>query len=329
MLESSMMCGWSGAHDCAEGTSGRYRERLTHPLVRHRDKLRQASWDEALDAVVRRSKALLRRRSGSAFGFYSTRQLLLEEYYTLDVLSRAGLGTPHVDATTSLCTATTSAAMQNVPRYALPGLLEGALPGARHWDDPLSIQELARLWNVELGRMPHESEPTHAMQILRYAEQGLVKLLWVIGTNPAVSLPDVSRTHKILQQKGLFLVVQDAFMTETTPYADVVLPTAIEGEKTGYLVDMQRALHVSYQVSEPPGEARADLAILLDYARRMSFRDKNDAPLVKWSDPAGALASWKECARDCSYDYTDVNYAEPVMFERVACGRDMTGVGAL
>ena len=72
------------------------------------------------------------------------------------------------------------------------------------------------------------------MQIFRYAEAGSIQFLWVIATNPAVSLPDLPRIRKILGKEDLFLVVQDAFLTETTEFADVVLPAAIWGEKTGH-----------------------------------------------------------------------------------------------
>ncbi|RUT05649.1 hypothetical protein DSM106972_036560 [Dulcicalothrix desertica PCC 7102] len=68
-----------------------------------------------------------------------------------------------------------------------------------------------------------------------------------------------------------------------TPYinksqlADVVLPAAIWGEKTGTFTNADRTVHISYQAIKPPGEARADFNIFIDYARRMDFRD-NAAP---------------------------------------------------
>lgn len=69
------------------------------------------------------------------------------------------------------------------------------------------------------------------MQIFRYCEQGSIKLLWISATNPAVSMPQLDRIRHILAKKDLFVIVQDAFMTETTQFADVVLPTGIWGEK--------------------------------------------------------------------------------------------------
>ncbi len=148
------------------------------------------------------------------------------------------------------------------------------------------------------------------MQIWRYAEQGSIEMLWISGTNPAVSLPELSRARKILQKEDLFVIVQDAFMTETAELADVVLPAAIWGEKTGCFTNVDRTVHISHQAIEPPGEARADLDIFLDYARRMDFRDKDGAPLIKWHNSEQAFEAWKECTRGRFCDYTGMSYAK-------------------
>ena len=76
-----------------------------------------------------------------------------------------------------------------------------------------------------------------------------------------------------------FLVVQDLYLTETAHLADVVLPGATAGEKTGSFTNADRTVHLSEKAVDPPGEARADLDILLDFARRMDFRDRDGRPL--------------------------------------------------
>ena len=84
-------------------------------------------------------------------------------------------------------------------------------------------------------------------------------------------------------------MVQDAFLTETAQLADVVLPAAIWGEKTGCFTNADRTVHISHKAVEPPGQARADLDIFLDYARRMEFKDKDGQPLIKWTDAEGRV----------------------------------------
>ena len=73
----------------------------------------ETDWDTAMGRIVERSRALLDRPGGwGRFGFYTTGQLFLEEYYTLGVIGKAGLGTPHMDGNTRLCTATAAAALK-------------------------------------------------------------------------------------------------------------------------------------------------------------------------------------------------------------------------
>jgi anaerobic selenocysteine-containing dehydrogenase len=95
-------------------------------------------------------------------------------------------------------------------------------------------------------------------------------MLWVSAINPAVSLPELARVRSILADDRLFLVVQDIFPTETTELADVVLPAAVWGEKVGAFTNADRTVHYSGEAVEPPAEARPDLEIFLDCARRMT-----------------------------------------------------------
>jgi len=148
------------------------------------------------------------------------------------------------------------------------------------------------------------------MQIFRYAEQGSIKLLWICATNPAVTLPDLGRIRRILSSPELFVVVQDIFPTETTDLADVVLPAATWGEKTGTFTNADRTVHLSEKAVDPPGEARADLDIFLDYAARMDFRDRDGEPLIGWTDAESAYREWQRCSAGRPCDYTAISYAD-------------------
>ncbi|MGW6295982.1 molybdopterin oxidoreductase family protein [Streptomyces sp. NPDC055058] len=185
---------------------------------------------------------------------------------------------------------------------------DGDLPGFRNWENPRHVRELAEVWNLEPEDIPHYGPPTHAMQMFRYAEQGSLRMLWISATNPAVSLPELSRIRSILAQERLFVVVQDLFLTETAQLADVVLPAATWGEKTGTFTNADRTVHLSDKAVEPPGEARADLDILLDFAARMDFRDKDGAPLIGWHDAESAFAAWQRCSAGRPCDYTGLSY---------------------
>ncbi|MGE2723840.1 molybdopterin oxidoreductase family protein [Mycolicibacterium pulveris] len=187
---------------------------------------------------------------------------------------------------------------------------DGDLAGFRNWSNDSHITELAELWNIDPMQIPHYAPPTHAMQMFRYAEQGTLRMLWVSATNPAVSLPELARIRSILGQERLFLVVQDIYPTETTELADVVLPAAAWGEKTGTFTNADRTVHLSEKAVEPPGQARSDLAIFLDFARRMEFQDNDGAPLPPWHDAESAFEAWKRCSAGRPCDYTGLSYAK-------------------
>jgi len=146
------------------------------------------------------------------------------------------------------------------------------------------------------------------MQIFRYAEQGSISFLWISGTNPAVSLPELARIRSILADERLFVVVSDAFLNETTELADVVFPTAISDEKTGTYTNADRTVHLSEQAVEPPGEARADREIFLDFADRLGLQDKDGDPLIKWRTPEEVFDAWRECSRGRPRDYSEISY---------------------
>lgn len=187
---------------------------------------------------------------------------------------------------------------------------DGEYPGFRNWQNPADIYDLARVWNVDPDIIPAWGPPTHAMQIFRLAETGTIRFLWIICTNPAVSLPELHRIRRILAQENLFVVVQDAFMTETAELADVVLPAAIWGEKTGTFTNFERTVHLSMKAVDPPGEARPDMDIFLDFARRMDFRDRDGRPLLQWTTPEEAFEAWKACSRGRPCDYSALTYAK-------------------
>lgn len=126
----------------------------------------------------------------------------------------------------------------------------GDLPGLRNWADPGHVRELAALWNVDPAVIPHWGPATHAAQIFRYAEEGSVGLLWITASDPVSTTPGLDQ---VLAREDLFVVVQDPYLTETALLADVVLPAAAWGEKTGTVTGADRTVHLCEKAVEPPG----------------------------------------------------------------------------
>jgi anaerobic selenocysteine-containing dehydrogenase len=183
-----------------------------------------------------------------------------------------------------------------------------ALPRFRNWDNAEHVEQLARLWNVDSMVIPHWAPPTHGMQLFRYAEEGSISFLWISGTNPAVSMPDLDRVRRILSGDQCFVVVSDAYPTETTELADVVLPAALWAAKTGTFTNVDRTVHLQEQAVEPPGEAKGDLEIFLDYARRMGLTDRDGQPFPHWNTTEEAFAAWQAASAGRPCDYTALSY---------------------
>lgn len=185
---------------------------------------------------------------------------------------------------------------------------DGEYPGFRNFLNPTHMQELADLWNIEYEKVPHWNQPTHVQNILNYMANGSIEMMWVSGTNPLVSLPDLPRVRELFTKPELFLIVQDIYMTETAAVADVVLPAAQWGEKTGCFTNVDRTVHLSHKAIEPPGEAKSDLDIFLDYGERMNFRTKDGQPLMPWSTAEEVFEGFKKMTVGRPCDYSGLTY---------------------
>jgi ferredoxin-nitrate reductase len=185
---------------------------------------------------------------------------------------------------------------------------DGEFPGFRNHQNKAHMQEMADIWNIDLGKIPHWNEPTHVENMLTYISQGSIKMFWINGTNPLVSLPNLTRTRELLTKEDLFVVCQDIFMTETAAIADVVLPAAQWGEKEGCFTNVDRTVHLSHKAIEPPGGAKSDFEIFVDFGKRMGFKDKDGNPLMPWTRPEEAFNQWKRMSKGRPCDYSALTY---------------------
>ena len=121
-------------------------------------------------------------------------------------------------------------------------------------------------------------------------ERGELKALYVIGENPLQSEADQHRATKLIE--GLdFLVVQDIFLTETAQRADVVFPAAAGAfESEGTVTNSERRVQRVRKTIEPPGEAREDLKIIVDLARKLGHDWPDDAESM-WNE-VRQLSPW-------------------------------------
>jgi nitrate reductase NapA len=179
------------------------------------------------------------------------------------------------------------------------GALSHLLPYGRLVANEKHRAEMERLWNVPAGTLsPNNGLAT--VDLFRALEEGKLKCLYVMTTNPGQSMPNVDRYRKAMERPDKFLVVAEAYHpTRTSELADVVLPAALWAEKEGVYGCTERRYQLLEQAVEPPGEARPDFAILVALAARLGHQG-----LLPWKAPAQA---WEEILTLCkgtAYDFS-------------------------
>lgn len=142
-------------------------------------------------------------------------------------------------------------------------------PGYIPIGDDENRRRMAKLWNIEYEKLSGKPGLS-TVEIMHAAHRGDIKAMYIMGENPMVTDPDLNHTAEALKNLE-FLVVQDIFNTETTPYADVILPASSYAEKDGTFVNSDRRVLRVRKVVPLPGEAREDYKIILDIAERMGY----------------------------------------------------------
>ena len=179
------------------------------------------------------------------------------------------------------------------------------LPGYRKFESEADRKELAAIWGIDSVRIP-TSRGLAYPDIIEAAIAGKICALWIIGTNPLVSFPNVDVLKHALGNLE-FLVVQDGFHpTPTSDLADLVLPAAIWGEKEGTYTNSERRVSKVNAAVPPPGEARADFDIILSVAEALECREEL---FPGWRTPADAFEEWCRISATRLCDYSGMTYA--------------------
>src|SRR5882757_2412391 len=131
------------------------------------------------------------------------------------------------------------------------------------------IERVGRFWGAP--RMA-TCEGLKAVQMFEAIEAGHIKALWVMATNPAVSLPRAGAMRDALRRLELFVVSENVMSNDTiNAGAHVLLPAAAWGEKDGTVTNSERRISRQRPFLAPPGEAKPDWWIVTEVARRLGF----------------------------------------------------------
>jgi formate dehydrogenase major subunit len=157
--------------------------------------------------------------------------------------------------------------------------------------------------------------------VMHAIKEGKVRGMYVMGENPAMSDPDANHARESLAALD-HLVVQDIFFTETAYLADVILPAGAFPEKTGTFTNTDRMVQMGRQALNPPGDARQDLWIIQEIARKMGLAwDYKHVSEVfdemRHTMPSIAGITWDRLEREHSVIYPcrqEGDPGEPVVF---------------
>ena len=129
-------------------------------------------------------------------------------------------------------------------------------------------REVAQFWGVDkISPNPGFT----ATEMFDALESGKLKAVWIVCTNPLVSMPNTHRIEKAMKNSK-FVVVQDiSHKSDTVDYADLVLPAAGWLEKEGTMTNSERRISYLPKEIDPPGEAKPDVEILCAFAQKMGF----------------------------------------------------------
>jgi formate dehydrogenase major subunit len=154
----------------------------------------------------------------------------------------------------------------NVQGASDAGLIPMVFPDYQSVANDKARARFEKLWKAKLDPKPGLT----VVEIIHAAHAGTIRGMYIMGENPAMSDPDVQHAREAMAHLE-HLVVQDIFLTETCYLADVVLPATAFPEKTGTFTNTDRMVQLGRQALQAPGDARPDLWIIEQMARRLGL----------------------------------------------------------
>lgn len=177
-----------------------------------------------------------------------------------------------------------------------------SLVGGHDFSNDEHRAKVAKRLGIPVENIPAESSLAYD-QILAAAEDGKIKALWIIATNPFHSWIDSGRLAK-LREKLEFLVVQDMYSnTESARVADLVLPAAGWGEKQGCFINSERRIGTCKAVRKAPGIALSDFRIFRLIANAWGCGEM----FTEWTDPEAVFRILRDLTKDRPCDITGID----------------------
>ena len=205
----------------------------------------------------------------------------------------------------------------NVQGASDAGLIPMMLPDYQRVDNPAARARFEQAWGATLDPKPGLT----VVEIMDAIQSGQIRGMYIMGENPAMSDPDANHARAALAALE-HLVVQDIFLTETAYLADVILPASAFPEKTGTFTNTDRLVQLGRQAIDPPGEAKQDLWIIQQMAKRLGLNWNYGHVSEVFDEMRHTMASiggitWKRLQQEGAVVYPCMNegdVGQPVVF---------------
>ncbi|HEY6822365.1 MAG TPA: formate dehydrogenase subunit alpha [Burkholderiales bacterium] len=199
----------------------------------------------------------------------------------------------------------------NVQGASDSGLIPMMYPDYQRVDNLEANKRFEKLWGRPLDKKPGLT----VVEIMNAAYDGKIRGMYIMGENPAMSDPDVEHARQAMA-KLEHLVVQDIFLTETAYLADVVLPATAWPEKDGTVTNTDRMVQLGRRALKAPGEAKEDLWIIVQIAKRLGLDWNYQHPKEVFDEMRLGMDSikgitWERLERDSSVTYPCENEGDP------------------
>ncbi|WP_256416548.1 assimilatory nitrate reductase NasA [Halorubrum laminariae] len=178
---------------------------------------------------------------------------------------------------------------------------KGTWPGRREFSDPDNRRAVTDLWDVPLSRIPESPGPGFVRIVDELARDN-IDVCWTVATNPVAGMPDAGHVRNALDDT--FLVVQDAFRSDTVDCADVVLPAATWGESEGTAINMERRVSRITAATDPPEAVRQDVDIIAAIGNRIHPDLFDEPPL----DPEAIFDEMRGLTAGTTADISGISY---------------------
>ncbi len=178
---------------------------------------------------------------------------------------------------------------------------KGTWPGHRPFGAPEDREAVAKEWGISEDRLPNDPGPG-PVGIVEALADGDPEACWTVATNPVAGMPDADHVRETLSET--FLVVQDAFMTETAEVADVVLPAATWGESAGTVTNMERTVSRVRAATETPSKVRQDIDIIATIGHRLDSELFEESVL----DPESVFEEFRKLTDGTPADLSGITY---------------------